>query len=321
MNKRFASVRVIVALSLLLAGVAQAQRVQPEPKFLRFVPDKNGGGVLQTSIVTYQNAAGKRVDLIGAVHIADQRYFQDLNKTFEDYDSLLYELVKPKDVVPGRGGVAAVRGKGERPLEWVGMIQEMLKSALDLSFQLDEIDYTKRNMVHADLDTETFMQMQADRGESFLMLMIQQMIHEMGRADAGANVNGMDVAGLIMALQAPDSARQLKLVLARQFNQMEDMMSGFGGPNGTVIVTERNRAALTMLRKRLEAGDKKIGVFYGAAHLKEMEKDLTGLMGFKQVGEPKWLTAWDMTGTAAAAGVARPSTRPTTRPLDRQLTR
>ena len=100
---------------------------------------------------------------------------------------------------------------------------------------------------------------------------------------------------------------QLKLVLARQFNQMDDMVNG-GALAGSVILSERNRAALRVLRQRLDAGDKKIGIFYGAAHLTEMEKDMTGLMGFKQVGEPKWHVAWDM--TKPQPKLLEPSTRP-----------
>lgn len=302
---------LIGLLALSFVGLARGQATQPAPKFLRFVPDAVGGGVLQTSIVTYRNNTGRTVDLIGAVHVADASYFQELNQTFTTYDSLLYELVKPKDFVPGRG--PRLGAEGERPMEMVGMLQMMLKNMLELSFQLDEIDYTKPNMVHADLDSDTFMQMQAERGESLLTLMLQQMLREMSRQQANPQVEVLDVAGLLMAMQAPDRARQFKLVLARQFNQMEDMMSGIGGPNGTVILTERNRAALTVLRKRLEAGDRKIGIFYGAAHLSEMEKDLTGLMGFRQVGEPKWVKAWDM-ASAPGSGAARPATRPAIRP-------
>lgn len=314
---------MIGAIALLMASLVNAQTTQPGSKFLRFVADQNGGGVLQTSIVTYRNEQGKTVDLIGAVHIADQRYFKDLSETFKGYDALLYELVKPKDVVPGQPRPQG-QPQGERPLQWVGTMQQMLKEALELTFQLDEIDYARPNMVHADLDTETFMQMQADRGESILTLMLQQMIREMARPQpaagavvGGAGMEAMDVAGFLMALQSPDRSRQLKLMLARQFNQMDSMLGGLGGPGGTVIVTERNRAALTTLQKRLSAGDRNVGIFYGAAHLSEMEKDLTGPMGFKQVGEPKWITAWDMAAPAGARGAAngvRPATRPTSLP-------
>ncbi len=39
----------------------------------------------------------RRVDLIGAVHVAHKEYFQDLNRRFRSYDALLYELVADPD--------------------------------------------------------------------------------------------------------------------------------------------------------------------------------------------------------------------------------
>ena len=43
---------------------AEAQAA--EHKFLKFAPDGKGGGALETAIAHYENAAGVRVDLIGA---------------------------------------------------------------------------------------------------------------------------------------------------------------------------------------------------------------------------------------------------------------
>jgi hypothetical protein len=185
------------------------------------------------------------------------------------------------------------------------MMQRFMKQSLDLAFQLDEINYAAPNFVHADLDVDTFFEMQEDRGESMLSLMIQSMLNEMARQNEGMAAAQPGVLDLIAALQSPDRARQLKLILARQFNQMDEMMSGMEGPNGSVIITERNKAALKVLKDRLARGDRKIGIFYGAGHLTSMEKTLTSEMGFKQVGEPKWLTAWNMEATTS-----QPSTRP-----------
>lgn len=273
-------------------------------KFLRFTPSAQGGA-LEASVVTYRNAAGQTVDLIAAVHIADPSFFHDLDRSFAQYDSLLYEMVKSKDADmsqlsgPGTRG-PTTRRSSARGLGWVGMLQQFMKNSLDLSFQLEEIDYSRKNFVHADLDVDTFFQMQEDRGESMFTLMIQQMLHELARQDAG-EAPEVGVADLLMALQKPDRNRQLKLVLAKQFNQIDELSAGIEGPNGSVLVTERNKAALKVLKQRLEAGDKKIGIFYGAAHLKGMEKILTDEMGFKQVGEPKWNVAWNMNTPPATA--------------------
>ena len=56
-----------------------------------------------------------------------------------------------------------------------------------------------------------------------------------------------------------------------------------------------------------QLGDDKLAIFYGAGHFKGMEKILSEEMGFKQVGEPEWVTAWDLTRPAPTSG---PSTAP-----------
>ncbi|HMB96043.1 MAG TPA: hypothetical protein VKK61_08405 [Tepidisphaeraceae bacterium] len=246
---------------------------------------------MQASVVTYRNSDGVTVDLIAAVHIADRSFFQNLNKDFEKYDSLLYEMVKPEGFVPTTQPAAA--GDVTRPLGWVSVLQHFMKDTLNLSFQLDEIDYTRPNFVHADLSIEKFMQMQQARGESMLTLMFQTMLRQMSQDDPNA-ANEPGIGDLLTAMQSPDRPRQLKLIIAKQFAQIDELTAGLDGPGGSVILTERNKTALNVLDQRIKAGDKKIGIFFGAAHLRGMEKILTEQMGFTQVGEPQWRTAWDM---------------------------
>ena len=44
------------------------------------------------------------VDAIGAIHIADKKYYQALNRQFRKYDALCYELVGAKGSRPVKGG-------------------------------------------------------------------------------------------------------------------------------------------------------------------------------------------------------------------------
>ncbi len=318
------TVPVVALLLLLGTTIASAQtpttrpartRAPKEaPKFLRFVPDaRSGGGRLETSIVTYRNAAGVTVDLIGAVHIADAKYYETLNDTFDDYDAVLYEMVRPRDhaaragATTRPGATTAPAAKRQSSLKWVGALQRFMRDHLELEHQMEAIDYDKRNFVHADLDVETFLEMQEARGESFTKMMLQAMLRELGKGPA-AGTNQPNIFELLAALQAPDRARQLKIVLAKQFEQMDDMLSSLEGPEGSVILTERNRAAMKVLEDRIELGDDKLAIFYGAGHFKGMEKILTEELGFKQVGQPKWITAWDLTQTT-------PATRPSTSPV------
>ena len=308
---------------VLFVQIAHAQRSADAPegsKFLRFVGDEHGGGTLQASVVRYENDQGVTVDLVAAVHIADKSFFRALDDSFADYDAVLYELVASKDMLAPTTQGSGLRtmkphddehtpttqkGERKRPrgaIAFVGTIQKFLRDTLKLTFQLEEIDYKRANFIHADLDAETFAQMQDERGESLGGLLIQSMLREMARGDA-ANQPGL--GELLFAMQSPDKARQLKLLFAKQFNKIDDQMSGMEGKDGSVLLTERNKAAMRTLKNATASGKRTIAIFYGAGHLKGMDKILTEEMGYHQVGPPFWRVAWDMTSAPATQPVTR----------------
>jgi hypothetical protein len=265
---------------------AKGDALDTEPaEWLRFVDDNKGGGKLQVATGTYKNDAGVTVRLFGAVHVGEKSYYDSLNKDFEHCDALLYEMVKPANMDAPR--------PGQPSKSMVSMFQHFLKDALELDFQLDDVDYQKKNFVHADLDAETFAKMQEEKGESIVGLMLAQMIRQMTREMEGKN-NGtaqeMNLFDLIDAFNSPDRARRFKLIFAKSMGDLEDQMAGM---QGTVLLTERNKKALSVLKDQIRAGKKDIGIFYGAAHLQDMESRLA-LMGFKRTGV-EWRTAWDMT--------------------------
>ena len=60
-----------------------------------------------------------------------------------------------------------------------------------------------------------------------------------------------------------------------------------------MILTDRNKVALGVLRKQLKGGKKNLAIFYGAAHLPDMEKRMIEKMGFERKGM-RWVAAWDL---------------------------
>ena len=257
-----------------------------EIKFLRFTEGGHSGGRLETSIVTYRNEAGATVRLVGAVHIGEKSYYEGLNDTFRGDDAVLYEMVKPKD--------AGVPKPNQPSKSGIGQFQHYLKDTLNLDFQLDDVDYSRPNFVHADLDAETFEKMQAERGESMFTLMIREMMDAMSKGDVANGLNTDDLAGELIAMFCrPDGERQVKLLLARHMGDMEKTAAGLGGADGSVILGERNKAALKVLTKTLAEGKKHISIFYGAAHMASLSDTLQKEMGFKPVSV-EWRMAWDL---------------------------
>lgn len=299
-----------VLLVLVVANFCRAEQEQQAvtgkaSEFLKWVDDGHGGGKLETAIANYQNNAGAKVHLVAAIHIADKPYYAGLNKTFKGYDALLYEMVKPRNAAPPQPGE-------ERSNSMISVIQRFMKDTLDLKFQLDEINYTAPNFVHADLDAETFAKMEEDRGESIWGLMLQQMMKQM--MNPPENQQEIGLGDLLNALTSPDRARQLKLILGKQFGDIEAQMSGFGG---TVLITERNKACFKVLDEQLADGKKNLGIFYGAGHMGDMETRLLE-RGFHRTGI-EWRVGWDVTDNAANANPpqqdhAAPAPRPRARP-------
>lgn len=285
---------IALALATVVAP-ACADEIASQTQFIRYQTVGDDGGQLQTAVTTYTNKDGVEVALIGAVHIADSAYYRSLNARFTKYDALLYELIAPAGQRPR---------PGQRSGSLIGLLQRAMKRVLGLEFQLDGVDYRKDNFVHADMDPTEFRRAQEERGEGFLDMFLRMWMRTMQDQMSGKGAAaGLDPAQLLQALQSDDIQRSLKIILAGEMQNLEGMMAGISDENGeSVILTERNKVALEVLKKEVKK-HRKIGIFYGAAHLPDMEKRLVA-MGFEQKSH-EWLTAWDMPPT-------KPSEQPQT---------
>jgi hypothetical protein len=267
---------------------AVIHKVATANDFMRYVEKGPEGGRLETADVAYRNADGVTVHLVAAVHIGERDYFEGLNQSFKLRDAVLYEMVKAKDQpLPEPGGE-------NQSHSTVSQFQRYLKDALNLEFQLDVVDYTAPNFIHADLDAETFQKMQDERGESMTMLMLKQMWEQMSKPQPEVNEEDGEkqLEDLVRVFTRPDSERRMKAMLAKQLVSMEGD-GGFDVMNGTVLLTERNKAAMKTLDATLKNGKKDIAIFYGAAHMPDLSKRLTD-MGFQSVAT-EWRMAWDLT--------------------------
>jgi hypothetical protein len=253
--------------------------------------EKEEPQALQTSVIRFIPKfaeVGKselEIDLIGAVHVGEKSYYEELNRRFTKYDAVLYELVAPEGKKPPKDGEKGV------PTHPVAGLQVGMQSMLDLEHQLQHIDYHQANFVHADMSPEEFDKKMKDRGESFMQMFFRAMGH--GLAQQGKKENSGKDADLFFALFSKDRPLKMKRAMAEQFDNMEEQMLALEGENGSTIITERNRKALEVLRREIGNGKKKIGIFYGAGHFPDMEERLGEEFGLKRVNE-EWITAWKL---------------------------
>ncbi|HUQ10011.1 MAG TPA: hypothetical protein VM146_06815 [Steroidobacteraceae bacterium] len=286
------------------------------PDYIRYAEDGTSAR-LEVAIKTFTLPSGQKVDLVGAVHIADASYYQALNRRFPAYDSVLFELVgDPKRLTDGASIDDAPTADAQRARQAgggaVSALQQSAARALKLTFQLGAIDYTGKNMVHADMTLDEFAQMQQERGESMATLFARAMQAQMSGSLNGTASNELDMIGLLKILVSPDSTAAFKQALAKTFDQAEAVTAALEGNEKSAILSGRNDVVAKKIGEVLaDRKQRHIAVFYGGAHMPGIEAALTQQMKAKASGE-EWLAAWTMlktppADTSRAPGTAKPA--------------
>ena len=272
-----------IALTLLLLPTLAS--AGHETSFARVAEnDQKQPLALQVAINSYGLKTGYRqirVDLIGAIHIGDKAYYAVLNERFKTYDALLYELIAPKDTIVERGESQS-RGV-------LSNTQLAMKNMLGLSFQLDEVDYAARNFVHADLSPQELTQSMRDRGES-LYVYFWRLFY------ASMNQYARDPLGLgdmqkLSAMLSGSSDNRFKVMLAYELVDMDRYREILGEDEDSAVIGARNQRAIDVLREQLKAGRRQLAIFYGVAHMPDMEQRLTEQLGFTYL-DTTWVDAW-----------------------------
>lgn len=239
---------------------------------------------LQTAVVTLRGPKGQRLDLVSAVHLADFSYYQDLNTRFRGYQTVLYELVLPEKIAGQRlpsklGNEGALSGA-----------QATLARSLGLTTQLEKIDYSAPNFVHADLSQEALSRTMETRNESLLSYFQKAMSNSSKVTDLGvteAELGALDVMALMRGEAKPQDRKTLKKLMSTVLTSSDGVMASL---EDTAVVAERNKAALRALDQSLASGSKKLALFYGAAHMPVLELKLKR-EGWTRT-EVSWLPAW-----------------------------
>ncbi|MCA9011362.1 MAG: hypothetical protein KDB01_16535 [Planctomycetaceae bacterium] len=280
----------------------------PEREYVRIRRnDRKLSVALETSVIhfadskRYPNAA---VDLIGAIHLGEPEYYEQLNELFKTYDVLLFEAVMPEEAVrrdlrPGGGDGSRRRGLNDEQ-QWteakvglaaISVLQLGMKDALGMEFQLSGIDYTAKNFVHADMTAEEFEASMASRGESFSGMFLM----EMSKSVANQQENNPLAINLdvMLSMLTSDRLYRVRRIAAVQLAKSGngDAFAGFDGTS--TIITERNRKCLEVMDRELQKGQQKVGIFYGAGHFSDMEKRMVEEYGFERKSED-WLIAWHL---------------------------
>ena len=268
-------------------------------KFVRLARDKSGQPLsLDTAVMRYRPAPPRGdlvVDLIGAVHVGDQSYYELLNRLFTQYDAVLYELVAPAGTRVPKGGRPDAAGNP------ISMMQDMTRSVLGLASQLDHVDYTRPNLVHADLSAEDMLKAMQARGDNPLSFALNAMADIVRQANQQAQQlqeEGDDqpatMQDMFSLFTDATAGAKLKLMMAEQFDRMGGTEMALGATINEAIVRDRNAAAMKVLRQQVADGQKRLAIFYGAAHMPDFDRRLRDELNMRRM-DTEWIKAWDLT--------------------------
>ena len=293
MNRRVLSwflVLILTNFALADVGYVHLQR------------DRNDTPVaLKTAILRLQSPQGQIVDLVGVIHVGEKEYYHRLNKHFGNYDSVLYEMVLdvPKNFTH-QNYVRDILGREKKEpkidtskggRDSLSLFQRKLAEVLELDIQLEHIDYQADNFRHADLTLGEFEKAMAKRRPTPLQLLRDFFVSN--DANTPTEYKAISKLPLVKILaQGPDAKEReiLRVGVAAYLAQEDDIATD---AQGEVLIGMRNKRAIQILKKRLLKGDKKIAIFYGAAHLPDFTERIKE-MGFKTVSK-SWLQSWDLT--------------------------
>jgi len=279
-------IKALLVLVFLLPTPATAQ--PPSESFIRIERDQNREPVaLQTAIVKYVpvgSATGVEIDLVAVVHVGEQAYYRRLNREFQNYDAVLYELVAPEGTRPTRDK----ERNSDNPL---AMLQQVMKLVLRLDHQLEVVDYGKSNFIHADLSPDGLRKAMKDRGEDEITVILRVFAELMQKMREGADRPGSQAPDINL-LELLLNPSKLKRIFAEQLVEAGGD-AGFGRTFNQLVVIDRNKACLEVLKQQLKAGKKKIAIFYGAAHMPDFDKRLKEEVGVNPTTN-EWIDAWSL---------------------------
>ena len=273
---------------LLFCIAMNSLHAQEEPEYVRFLQGSaQWEGELQTAIVSFENEAGVQVNLVAAVHLGEEEYYAALNDYFSTQDLVLYELVAEPDQVPVRGG-------SEPNSSLIGFIQQAMAGFLNVGFQLDEIDYTQPNFLHADLTPSQLDKLMASKNENFFTMFLNLAMAQIAEQNASPDepLSSFTMMSLISAMNSENQNAAVKFLFAQELGRSGGVIVGEALEQQLTILGDRNKAALRVLGEALQNPDfRQISIFYGAAHMPGIEREISATMGFIRTGL-SWQSAW-----------------------------
>ena len=250
--------------------------------YVRTVQSGSDTFSIQTASRTFRRAGSPDIELVGAMHAAEPAYYRSLQQRLSRADLVLYELVVDED--DAKVDQAAMQRAEDKSAF------SRLASSLGLISQNRGIDVNKKNFRRCDMTYQQMivrLQEEAQQGnsEGKSAHAAKNEFAKLGRVLSGGSwmING--VVGLVGMNHSLRERVRFMLVAAWQES---DDDAALHPRLQQLILEDRNEFAMNELAKVLRREKhQRIAIFYGAAHLPDMEKRLLR-MGYRAAGARQW---------------------------------
>lgn len=247
------------------------------------------------------------------------RVFPFVGRIADNYRSIKTVKYNCKDNYTVFCGELKEKTRSTLPLYWFGKAQNWIGNNLKLASQTEHIDYSRKNMYHADIDAETLTRRYVESGD--LNDLVLRVVIEgfLGQSKASE-------VSWIGILFARNRLRALKRTVAESL--LTAFVEDIKGSSENVIIAERNQIVLKSFDSVLrqvkdgklkfsfedpdckntaqengsqekgkgvpqETSPLRIAIFYGCAHLPDFVDRLKKEYGFTPE-KISWVTAWEM---------------------------
>lgn len=282
---RICGLLLLLALGACRHGVHQRGAPAPAP-YLRVHDAGDGTLELQVAVRRLEAPGQPPIWLVGASHLGDTNYFDQLQQLLDAQGLVLFE---------GIGGTPSKPQPGE---ERESSLQTALAESVGLVFQLDAIEYHRRNFRNCDMSVAQLMRVMAAAAENGDTSELDGLLALM----SGSSFWSKAAQWGLRWIGSSEKLRAItRLMLVEALGQLEGDLSQLDGlPDEMktlfrVIIQERNQVVIAELKRRLAAKlpPKSLAVFYGAGHMDHLERRLAEELNYRPA-ENRWLTAFSV---------------------------
>ena len=291
-----------------LAPAQAADAAPPQPYTRVANPDTNTVQ-LQIALRKFVPAtnAGPVVWLAAVMHVGEPAYYQSLQRLLDTQTVVLYEGVNP-DAHPHHvhdsNAAPALATPPAKPPAGTNSdysMQSELARSLGLVFQLEAIDYDRTNFLNSDLSILEIRRIMAEGSppqEGRTNVAFETLLQIMN----GSSFLGSILKfGIQIIADSPKLQGVAKLTLIEAVGQLKGELSDAQGlpPDWKhllkVLIAARNEHLVADLEAELKKtpSSGSIAVFYGAGHMDDLEKRLTGELHYRPTDD-LWLTAFSV---------------------------